>query len=151
MFKLIVEEKFDAAHKLDYYKGKCANVHGHTWKVIISIKAKIKETKLNNSGMLLDFGKIKKIIKQFDHRLLLNNTEENKKWIPYVPGIKILDYNPTAENIVRDITFQVKNILILESSYKIEKYEIIVNIFETDKNQVEFGILGDKDGSDKYV
>ncbi len=141
MFKLTVEEKFDAAHKLENYEGKCSNVHGHTWKVIVSIKVSIIESNSNHSDMILDFSEIKKVIRKFDHRLLLKNNKENNKWLPYVPGIKLLEYNPTAENISKDIALKIQYLL---TSNILHKFRIKVIVLETEKNQVEYNIVGDE-------
>jgi len=61
---------FDAAHKLPNYNGKCANLHGHTWKLIVSLEGEIKE-----NGMIVDFKELKdkvneKVIDKLDHSYL---------------------------------------------------------------------------------
>lgn len=77
------EFTFDAAHHLHCYEGKCKNLHGHTYKVIFGISGYIDEI-----GMVIDFGDIKKIWKEeieiyLDHRYLnemlpkMNTTAEN--------------------------------------------------------------------------
>ena len=72
------EVTISAAHHLPNYKGKCANVHGHSWKVEVDIEGSIKK----GTGMVVDFSTIKDIINKLDHKDL--NT--------IIP-------NPTAENI----------------------------------------------------
>jgi 6-pyruvoyltetrahydropterin/6-carboxytetrahydropterin synthase len=76
MIKLTREFKFDAAHFLTKYHGKCEHMHGHTYRLWVTIEGEIQE-----NGMLLDHGFLKKIVKEqiinrFDHRLL-NDTFEN--------------------------------------------------------------------------
>jgi len=70
MFELMVEDTFDAAHALRNYEGPCENLHGHTWKVQLSLKG----NRLNKLGMMEDFKGIKKelaaAIAELDHRLL---------------------------------------------------------------------------------
>ncbi|GEN45485.1 6-carboxytetrahydropterin synthase QueD [Alkalibacillus haloalkaliphilus] len=77
------EFTFDAAHHLHCYEGKCKNLHGHTYKVIFGISGYVDDT-----GILIDFGDIKKIWKELieiylDHRYLnemlppMNTTAEN--------------------------------------------------------------------------
>lgn len=63
---------FDAAHQLINYNGKCARLHGHTWKLTVCYRGPVnKET-----GMVIDFGKIAQlvnpIIEDLDHNLLNN-------------------------------------------------------------------------------
>ena len=90
MFYLQVEDDFASAHQLREYKGKCENLHGHNWRVMVRVKG---ET-LDSLGMLLDFGILKKLLKQcldrLDHRFL-NET-------PPFDSI-----NPTSENLARHL------------------------------------------------
>ena len=71
MFFLVTKEfSFDAAHRLDNYHGKCENLHGHTWKIRITVKAPLKDT-----GIAFDFIDLKdivtdRVIKKLDHTLL---------------------------------------------------------------------------------
>jgi len=90
MFELVVNGHFDAAHFLKGYQGKCAQIHGHTWKV----EVKVRGSQLDQVGMLLDFSllkaRLKEITKKLDHTLI-NETSE------------FLHSNPTAENISKYI------------------------------------------------
>ena len=78
------EFTFDSAHHLECYQGDCANLHGHTYKLHVTMKGK-----LNNIGMVIDFKDLSRIVKEvvvnrLDHKMLNH----------------ILNYNPTAENMV---------------------------------------------------
>jgi len=69
--KVCYKTTFDAAHFLPTHKGKCRNLHGHTYTLIICLSG----DKLNNKGMLIDFGDIKAVVNQritsiLDHSLL---------------------------------------------------------------------------------
>lgn len=70
MFELKVITDFAAAHQLKMVAKKCENLHGHNWKIEVCVAG---ET-LNNAGVLMDFGKMKKyvseIIKKLDHKFL---------------------------------------------------------------------------------
>lgn len=90
MFKLMIETTFASAHQLRGYKGKCENLHGHNWKVQISV---ISNT-LNDIGIAIDFHELKglasDVINQLDHKNLnqihpftnINPSSENiSKWI----------------------------------------------------------------------
>lgn len=59
--------KFDAAHRLQHYRGECANLHGHTWRVVVVVKGHIKDSK---DGIIVDFKELKEEIKDAlpDHR-----------------------------------------------------------------------------------
>ena len=94
-YKLSVIKGFASAHCLREYKGKCENTHGHNWKV----RAAFSGTKLDKTGMLIDFTDLKahldKIMSYLDHKFLNE--------LP--PFDKI---NPTAENIAAFIFEQLK-------------------------------------------
>jgi 6-pyruvoyltetrahydropterin/6-carboxytetrahydropterin synthase len=70
MYELKVISKFAAAHQLKMVTQKCENLHGHNWKVEVFVSGK----ELNNSGVIMDFGEIKKhlavIMDSLDHKFL---------------------------------------------------------------------------------
>jgi 6-pyruvoyltetrahydropterin/6-carboxytetrahydropterin synthase len=93
MYRLRVESEFDAAHKIEGYQGKCAQLHGHTYKVEAFFLAK----ELDSIAVSVDLRnlkeKLKKITEQFDHS--------------YLNDFKELG-NPSTENLSRYI-FQSLN------------------------------------------
>jgi 6-pyruvoyltetrahydropterin/6-carboxytetrahydropterin synthase len=95
MYQVSVEGHFDAAHYLRDYGGKCENVHGHRFKVVVNLKA----SKLNETGLAYDFVELKRhlgeVIARFDHTSLND--------VP--PFDKI---NPSSENIAVTIYDQLK-------------------------------------------
>jgi 6-pyruvoyltetrahydropterin/6-carboxytetrahydropterin synthase len=90
MYQVSVEGHFDAAHFLRDYGGKCENLHGHRFKVVVSLKVK----KLNKIGLAYDFTELKRhlgeVLARFDHTSLND--------VP--PFDKI---NPSSENIAAEI------------------------------------------------
>lgn len=98
MYKIHVEEHFDAAHALRGYKGKCESLHGHRFKVVV----KIVNAKIDNIGLAYDFTKLKSqlkiILDKFDHTSLND--------VP--PFDKI---NPSSENIASTIYGELKSVL----------------------------------------
>ena len=70
MFEVAVEQGFASAHALRNYKGRCENVHGHNWKVQVVIEGE----KLDETGMLVDFLDVKRlmgdIVDRLDHQFL---------------------------------------------------------------------------------
>ena len=70
MYELSVEEHFDAAHLLRDYNGKCENLHGHRFKVVIQLRSE----KLQENGLVCDFVFIKKLLREalsrYDHAFL---------------------------------------------------------------------------------
>jgi 6-pyruvoyltetrahydropterin/6-carboxytetrahydropterin synthase len=64
------EFTFDAAHKLENYEGKCANLHGHTYRLQVFVKGPVQE-----NGLVLDFVDLKRIVKEnvldkLDHKFI---------------------------------------------------------------------------------
>ena len=86
MFEVSVEQTFAAGHALRNYKGSCENVHGHNFRVRVTIEGE----KLDDAGLLVDFIDMKKsmgeIIARLDH-VFLND----------IPPFDVK--NPSAENI----------------------------------------------------
>ena len=90
MYILTVEDNFASAHQLRGYKGKCENLHGHNWKIVIEVQG----NNLNDIGLLVDFHELKKILKNVLDCLDHKNLNE------VVPFDKI---NPSSENICKYI------------------------------------------------
>ena len=63
MYYLKAESSFDAAHFLSGYQGKCKNIHGHRWRVVVEIFGKELETDGQTRGMVRDFGELKRDIR----------------------------------------------------------------------------------------
>ena len=99
MFLLTVEDTFASAHQLRGYKGKCENIHGHNWKVVLTVKGK----KLNDIGLLIDFHDLKKILKDI-------LTDLDHKNINEVPPFN--EINPSSENIAQYIYNEIDKVLI---------------------------------------
>jgi len=99
MFTLAIEDNFSSAHQLRAYQGKCENLHGHNWKIIL----KVKGEKLNNIGLLIDFKDLKQILKK-----ILNNLDHQNINTIY-PFDKL---NPSSENIAKYIFEQVEKIIL---------------------------------------
>ncbi len=92
MYTLFVEEHFDAAHYLREYHGKCENLHGHRFKVVVRLQA----ANLDETGLAYDFALVKKylreILSSFDHTCL-NDVEPFDKIAPSCENIAATVYN----------------------------------------------------------
>lgn len=88
MFEVSVEETFAAGHALRGYRGKCENVHGHNYRVRLTMEGR----ELDATGLLVDFVEVKKLIQgvvdYLDHRFIND-----------LPPFDIL--NPSAENLAK--------------------------------------------------
>ena len=125
MHMLTTEASFDAAHFLTNYEGKCKNIHGHRWKVQISIYGEL------NNGMLVDFGVLKNDLKNlcdyFDHSFIVEKNSLKKELYDMLKEqflLRDVDFRTTAENFSK--------YFYDELSKKYNVYEVLV--YETPTN-----------------
>lgn len=105
MYTLMTEAEFDSAHFLKGYPGKCANLHGHRWRVVCEIAASDLQKEGDERGMVLDFGVLKKALKSltesFDHKLILEKNTLRSTTVKALEeeGFQFIevDFIPTAE------------------------------------------------------
>ena len=95
MYKLNVISDFSAAHHLQDYDGKCKNLHGHNWKVRVSVICE----KTDEIGLTIDYGIVKKILNEIMEKLDHSYLNELESFA----GI-----NPTSENIAKFIFEEMK-------------------------------------------
>jgi 6-pyruvoyltetrahydropterin/6-carboxytetrahydropterin synthase len=92
MYQLFVEEHFDAAHYLRNYHGKCENLHGHRFRVIVRLEA----AKLDKAGLAYDFAQLKHQLREtiapFDHACL-NDAPPFDKIEPSCENIAAIIYS----------------------------------------------------------
>jgi 6-pyruvoyltetrahydropterin/6-carboxytetrahydropterin synthase len=110
--RLTKEFHFEMAHVLDGYDGPCRNVHGHSFKLEVTVIG-TPNTDSNNPrlGMVMDFGELKnivtrKVVDLFDHVLLVNSSSElaQKGKSLLLENIVNVDYQPTCENLLLHIS-----------------------------------------------
>jgi 6-pyruvoyltetrahydropterin/6-carboxytetrahydropterin synthase len=112
------EYSFDAAHILPSHKGKCRNLHGHTYQVRVDIDGPIN----SETGMVIDFGDVsgvvKPIIQSFDHSFIAGIIRKDNQWtsvdvlldlcIDEGWKVKRIDYpHTTAENIALTLQTEI--------------------------------------------
>ena len=110
---------FETAHVLYNYDGKCKNMHGHSYKLFVTVKGTpINDINDVKNGMVVDFGDIKKIVKEeivdvWDHAVLLNALTPHKELGEDLAqkGHKVIEcnYQPTCENMFYEIAEKIKN------------------------------------------
>ena len=112
MYIVKTEDSFDSAHFLARYNGKCRNIHGHRWRVVIEIAGENLD-----DGMVVDFTDIKAALKaltdNLDHSLVMEkDTLKPQTYECLVDEgfrIMIMDFRPTAENFAKYIFDEIKN------------------------------------------
>jgi 6-pyruvoyltetrahydropterin/6-carboxytetrahydropterin synthase len=89
-WELVVKENFSSAHFLENYQGKCENMHGHTFQIEVHLKV----SKLDESGISIDFTEIKNYLKEIlpDHKVLN----------------EVFDFIPSAENLARFFYYKIR-------------------------------------------
>ena len=109
---------FETGHALYGYDGKCKNVHGHSYKLSVTVIGKpISDTKNVKYGMVIDFGDLKQIVKEeivnvFDHATVFNkntpHVELAKELQDRGHNVLLVDYQPTSEMMVIDSEKKLK-------------------------------------------
>lgn len=109
---------FETGHALYGYDGKCKNVHGHSYKLSVTvIGTPITDTGNVKFGMVIDFGDLKKIVKEeivdiFDHATVFNQNTPHVELAAELRDrghhVILVPYQPTSENMVIDFADKIK-------------------------------------------
>ena len=118
MFQVRVEDNFAAAHYLVNYHGKCENLHGHNYRVRVFAEG----TELDKGGMLLDFGILKKTLKQVLDRLDHSLLNENEAYEEIEPSAELI-----AFHIYKSLKKEMPDAPVSR-----------VEVFETEKNMAAY-------------
>jgi len=110
MYQITIETHFSSAHRLRNYNGECERLHGHNWKVQISVASDV----LNDLGMVMDFKDIKSNVKPLIGKL-------DHQYLNDIPPFT--EINPTTENISKYL-FDEFSKLINTDQIKVTKVEI---------------------------
>ena len=110
---------FETAHVLYNYDGKCKNMHGHSYKLFVTLKGNpIDDLENPKNGMVVDFGDIKKIVKEeivdlWDHAVLVNGNSPHLDLGKDLEarGHKVIfcNFQPTCENMLYEIASKIKS------------------------------------------
>jgi 6-pyruvoyltetrahydropterin/6-carboxytetrahydropterin synthase len=130
MIRITKEFKFEMAHALHGYDGLCKNIHGHSYKLWVTIRGKVRQEKAHKKdGMVMDFDVLKsfvkpEIINKYDHALVLNGNSPHAE-IDFSAFEKVffLPYQPTSENLVTDFALKIKSKL----PEGIELYRVVLS------------------------
>lgn len=98
---------FETAHALHEYAGKCRNIHGHSYKLHVTVRSKAADDAyLGGTGILVDFKELKAIVKslvvdRFDHILILSKDYlRTHPELEKQENLEIWEIEPSAENLV---------------------------------------------------
>ena len=110
---------FETGHALYGYDGKCKNVHGHSYKLSVTVIGKpISDNSNVKFGMVIDFSDLKKIVKEeivdvFDRATVFNKNTPHVDLAAELENrghhVILVNYQPTSENMVTDFAQKIKN------------------------------------------
>ncbi|WP_297627506.1 6-carboxytetrahydropterin synthase [uncultured Rikenella sp.] len=108
--RLTREFSFEMAHALEGYDGLCRHLHGHSYKLFVTVSGTPCDDPQNPKyGMVMDFGDLKRIVNRlvvepYDHALVLRQTPENLRLLEQVRAkwerVYLVDYQPTCEQML---------------------------------------------------
>lgn len=133
MYLLQTEVFFDAAHFLAGYNGKCKNLHGHRWRVVIEISSETLESQGQTRDMIADFSDLKKDAREeanlLDHALLIEEGSLRESTLAALReegfSIVIFPWRPTAERLA---SYFCEKMML--HGYPVSR----VSVYETPKN-----------------
>ncbi len=110
---------FETGHALYGYDGKCKNVHGHSYKLFVTVIGTPNQDKTNvKYGMVIDFSDLKTIVKEevvdvFDHATVFNKNTPHIELARELESrghhVILVDYQPTSENMVIDFMRKISS------------------------------------------
>lgn len=138
MYYIKTEASFDSAHFLYGYEGKCRNIHGHRWRVIITLKSDKLIENGQTKGMIMDFGDVKDALKKetdkLDHALIIEEGSLKAKTLEALNEEKFnvitLNFRPTAENFSKYFFDKIKSYGFMIST---------AEVYETPNNSAIYG------------
>ena len=141
LIRVTREFGFEMAHVLFNYDGPCRNVHGHSYRLFVTV-AGIPASGITNpkNGMVIDFTDLKKIImeeivERFDHSVVISSDfdrEKTEMMSRTFGNTVIVDYQPTCENLVADFAMRISK--RLPSGIKLHS----LKLYETAKSYAEW-------------
>lgn len=139
MYYLKTSASFDSAHFLYGYNGKCSNIHGHHWTVEVMIEGEKLQESGEKRGMLIDFGDLKKVVKQlaedFDHAFIYEQDSLKPSTIQALndENFNLIEvpFRPTAENFAHHFYE-----LLSTNGFCIKS----VTVYETPDNCAVYGV-----------
>ena len=120
MSKIRITKKFtfEAGHALYGHDGKCKNIHGHSYKLYVTVIGEpITDDSSPKFGMIIDFSDLKAMVKkevveEFDHSIILNQNSPHIELAEALQSkeqkVVLVDYQPTIEGMIIDIANKIK-------------------------------------------
>lgn len=116
--RLTKEFSFEAAHALSGYDGKCREIHGHSYRLFVTVGGVPSSAEGDpKSGMVMDFGDLREIVVReivgpLDHAFVMRRTERTEEIASALSGdfrnVVLTDYQPTCENMLSDFAARLR-------------------------------------------
>jgi len=141
VIRVTSEFTFEMAHALKDYDGPCRNVHGHSYKLFVTLAGvPVDDSRNPKNGMVIDFTELKKIvldtiINLFDHSVVVSRDFDREKLEVITKAFGnavIVDYQPTCENLVADFAKRLKK----EIPGRVKLHSL--KLFETARSYAEW-------------
>ena len=134
--KIAKEFRWEMGHRLPEHFGKCKNIHGHSYKMIVELEGEVGE-----SGMVMDYYDVKKfvepIVEKLDHAFMVY--KEDKEIISFLDKMKskmvVVEFQPTVENICKYFLEEIKRTDFPQNIKKLS-----IRIYETADDYAESSI-----------
>ena len=120
VIRVTKEFSFEMSHVLWNYDGPCRNVHGHSYRLFVTLSGTpVNEPGHPKNGMVMDFTDLKYIVKKnivdlFDHSVVLSRNFDSGKTEMFTKmfgNTVLVDYQPTCENLVADFAQRISGLL----------------------------------------
>jgi 6-pyruvoyltetrahydropterin/6-carboxytetrahydropterin synthase len=117
VIRVTKEFSFEMAHALEGHDGACRQVHGHSYRLWVTVKGAPRCDTSPKMGMVVDFGELKKIVAEqivnrYDHALVVRRTGDNESVVRelagYYSGVVVVDWQPTSENLVAEFVSAIR-------------------------------------------
>lgn len=117
IIRVTKEFSFEMAHMLYNYDGPCRNVHGHSYRIFVTLSGSpIDDPDNPKNGMVIDFNHLKDIVEKviinvFDHSVVISKNYDKEKLEVFkqlFANLLIVDYQPTCENMVFDFAVRIR-------------------------------------------
>ena len=115
--RLTKEFSFESAHALDGYAGACREIHGHSYRLFVTVAGEPSgDAGASDYGMVMDFRELKRIVTEqivsrMDHAFVLRRSVANEQLAESLRGrfgrIEMVDYQPTCENMLSDFAARI--------------------------------------------
>ena len=118
VIRLTKEFSFEAAHALNGYDGPCREIHGHSYRLFVTVRG-VPSSRCADPkcGMVMDFGVLKRIVNEeivskFDHSLVLQDidSEQDLRGVlsTHFGNVIVVNYRPTCENMLPDFAHRIQ-------------------------------------------